>query len=103
VLRLHDEDLAVAGALGHDDTRDAMLVLALGDGPARTDRLFPGRWELAFDASETRWAGGGWRSPATLEIREDGSMTEPQAIELPRRMALLYLGEASLSRAGARR
>ena len=104
VLRLHDEDPAVAGALAHDDTRDAMLVLGLGGRPASTDRLFPGRWELAFDAADTRWGGVGSGSPRSLEIREDGSMT----IELPRRTALLYLGEASLARAsrtaaGARR
>jgi maltooligosyltrehalose trehalohydrolase len=93
VLRHHDEDPAVAGALGHDDARDAMLLLALGGGPARTDRLFPGRWRLAFDAGETRWGGDGAGSPAMLEIREDGGV-----IELPRRTALLYLGEAGLPR-----
>ena len=90
VLRRHDEDPAVAGALGRDDTRDAMLVLALAEGPSETSRLFPGRWELAFDAADTRWGGGGTTAPADLEIREDGVV-----IALPRRTALLYLGEAA--------
>jgi maltooligosyltrehalose trehalohydrolase len=107
IARLHDEDPAVAGALGHDDTRDAMLVLALGERPARTDRLFPGRWDLAFDAADTRWGGDGAGSPRTIEIREDGPVERPMTarptIELARRTALLYLGEASLASAGARR
>jgi maltooligosyltrehalose trehalohydrolase len=93
VLRLHDEDPAVAGALGHDDLRDAMLVLALGDGPAKTDRVFAGRWELVFEAGESRWGGDTAGSPRSLEIREDDAV-----IELPRRTALLYLGEAGLRR-----
>ena len=100
LLRLHDEDAAVAGVLGHDDPRDAMLVLALGDAPARTDRLFPGRWQLVFDADDSRWGGGGSRSPSALVIREDGSMQE--GIELPRRTALLYLGEHANARTEGR-
>ena len=93
VLRHHDEDPALAGVLAHDDTRDAMLLLALGGGSASTDRLFPGRWDLAFDASDPRWGGDGGTSPRTLDIREDGAV-----IELPRRTALLFLGEAGLHR-----
>jgi maltooligosyltrehalose trehalohydrolase len=100
ILRLHDEDPALAGVLGRDDTRDAMIVLALGEAPAHTDRLIPGRWQLAFDAADTRWGGSGSGSPHTVEIREDGAMRT--AIELPRRTALLYLGERWPASGGAR-
>jgi hypothetical protein len=90
VFRGHDEDPAVAATLGHEDPRDAMLLLALGDRPATTSHLFPGRWTLTFDAADMRWGGAGSSAPTELEIREDGAV-----IELPRRTALLYLGEAT--------